>query len=1499
MAQISFMINNGSVTNTVYMPTSDPSVNNITLLISGDTPLSLIAGTPVEEKQAASASGTLFYLHLKNLGLSASELNDLSVSLAGWTAKVFADTQVICLTPSQNVTLTKGQVLTVKVGNFVASEAPSGSSAQLYMNFYRASPVSTGGLPFTYNNIVTLQAPPTGQLDLHEVLAVSLDNNAVVQSTSDYPEVENKLNLAFAPGPNPKVVTAGPDTVFTINFVYASDQYGYGALTTVDNALKIEVNTGDNASGWVITPPPPGSQNPGWMLQPLAGQPILGASSTVDFVLSEILTKFQAGPTLMLIGYSGVPGYQDGAFSLVVYKEAHVYIHSLLASPNPAVLNEGLAAVDLSWTASASRLTLMPGMIDVTGLSVYKVQIAQSTQFSLIAQGRSASNYASSDIQVDILPVINCIAASPQNVYYKDFPHDILLDWSVNSNAEVALSNSVNSNVQYLPPNYTTGVTVAQPQMFSIKPNNNDLPLFIERNEVISAFELKQQTVTLGATPTAIALSPTANICAVVQGGSDRIQIIETITNKPYGSPINAGSQPVAMSFSNDGTRFFVANAGDSTLSVFDVTFDSASSGYRFSKVTNVALSGVPVDLQLSADDTALFVTSNNSGDNPGVLDVVSRTGGNYAVSSSVSFPDRAGALAVLPSAAQIFVISPTAQSIYVVGYDSIHQTYQWVRTIDGFDAGDKPVDISIAGQDAGTLLVVCSGSDSVYAVSKEVSSVAGKQKLPVGSGPTRVLAIESGAYAYVANTRGNTLSLIACFKGSGLCSVLESALVNGASPTALASSAQGSLIYVANGVPSLSVWNTKTFNDSGSTLSVTLPTSVAASREYVVSWHNYNIQISYQGKQPTPGLKVYNRSTQTTTLVNDGTQYTTFAFWPDSSQHVAIATVHGDNKLYALETRRFTTSTSLPFSTSSSARAVATTISPFGNVIFVLSVDNKQYQLVAIACDLKTNQYRIVSTVDLFTQTASSGHALAAVSDGSSAYVTDSVYKKLYVVARDGTGAYKLQGKTYDFAYLPRAMNCAPDDTQLYVWMNESSTSGFARFDIAAGVLENVVLPGTVSFQISSMTISPDGSRLYLADTNLGGVRVFSTDAMQNVENVQFAGASFPMGVAIAPDGSGLFTANAFSDNASLGVQLPASRSVGAGREMLMGTGAEYVGIFIRDYIGETPTSNNGSGWTLSPDIIPWGTTPMPDPSVLGQKANYDKDYSNSITLGQYNNVYVRGLNTNNGPQKSCVYFYWVDSSVVLLPSQWSPYNFTFDQKLQNWLEIAAQNKGDIAYSPAPLTWKPSDQYPHYCLVAWVDNSANPSPPDLGEWANFKTWDDLGNFILSHPNMAWRNTNDVAVGHQFMNAQTRVSGVAEGGQVTVGVVMKNIPIDSKGTIQFTLINSNGTISYTSPVHAIDTNTFSQTIDWPPNAPDPILTYTYNPASGKLQGGESITAFTSFMPPMAFMKKLLLRAPHLLIDIPSRTFGAVKGTFAVQEMLLGTVRFNYTPPTGH
>lgn len=1501
MAQLTFVINNGDLPRTVYMPTDNPTVNQLVLSIGCDAPLVLTAGTPVDEGSAPSAAGTLFYLHLGSLGLSAAEFSSLKLSIPGWETALYPDSQVICLAPSVNMTIAVGTTVTMRIGNFTAASAPSGPASPVYMKFYRASPVSRGALPYTFNDTLSIQAPLSGKEDFHGVLAVSVSNATVVQTIPQYPTVANSFNLIFSPGQNPKAVTAGKNTVFTVNFVYADDMYGYGALTTAAAAFGIKVRGHSGASHWTITDPPKGSANPGWMLQPREGDLILGTGSTVEFSVANIVSSFQPDATLMVVSYSGVPGYQDGAFWIVLTKERHVAVTSLVATPNPAVLEGGQATVNLSWTATpGARLTLMPGAVDVTGQSKYQALIRQATQFTLSAQGTGTINYASRDVQVDIFARVNAIAATPQLIYHKDFPHDVLIDWAVDTNDAVILSNSVNQSKQLFPSDGTTSVTVLAPQMFTIEPKDQSAGLLIRRNEIVSAFQLNRKSLTLSAVAVDAALSPTANICIVAQMGSSQLLVLDTVTNTPYGNTVRAGNTPVAVAFSNDGKQLFVANAGDSTLSVFAVSFDTASSAYQFSSTAVVALSGVPAAIKVASDGSAVFVTSNAAGGATGVLDVVAANGrGPYVVQNSVRFRNTVGQLAALPSGAQIFVVSTAGSAIYVVGYDSISKRYSLVRTIGGFASGDGPADIEVSGQDFATLLICCKGSNSVYCVAKDVTSVMGKQRLTVGSGPTRLLNIQNGAYCYVANTGDSTLSLINCFKGFGYCSVVETGLANGASPMALAGTSQGSLLYVASGA-SISVWSNATYTVGDSFGAATLCTNVAASPSQVVAWHDYNVVFGGKVPTPTPGLTVYDKESQTTALLNRQTQYTNFQFWPDWTQKAALATSVGAANLYVLETTRFSTVATIELSASATARAVAVAVAPFGNKAFVLLQDTGAYGLIVLDKTTDGSWFQVSATVPLYTQAASSRPSLAAVSDGSSVFISDEASAKLYVVLQGESGDYALDTTTYSFGLSPKELLCAPDDSQLYAWMNQRNASGFARFDIAAKTLTTVQLPPDAQYQINGMAISPDGSRLLVTDSNAGGFRVFSTDGMDCLETVTFPSSMLPWGVAMAPDGSDAYVAGALSNNICIASQLQPDVDVTlqntAERETLKLENGRYSGLFLRDYIGQSPSGGTGSGWTYSPDIIPYGPSQMADPSVLGQQANYNTDYglNSQIVLDQFNNVYFRGINTNNASQKSRLYAFWAVPQICLYPSQWSNSNFfAFSDPLEqkNWVDITAGPSGSetaIGYTNVPLSWKPLSAYPHYCLVAWVDNSDTPTQPDLASFSNFSTWDQLGTFIVEHPNIAWRNTNDVTSSTEFMNARTLANGPTEGGIVIVGLWLSPSIVSLGGTIQFSLLNSDGTINYTSPVHTIDTNTFSETIDWPKHAPNPVLTYSYNlPAGKSITGEEHITAVTSFVPSSAHLKRLLLRHPNDLVAVNTQ-----KG-YSVIAQVLGTVRQVY------
>ena len=140
-------------------------MNDITLQISGDVALDVAAGTPVEESKAAGSTGTLFYLHLKNLELSPSELNGLAVTLDGWITKVYADTQTICLTPASDMQLIAGQVLTASIANFIAGKAPSGGGTALHEFLSRESRLAWRPAVHLQQRGRTVQPPPSGKLD--------------------------------------------------------------------------------------------------------------------------------------------------------------------------------------------------------------------------------------------------------------------------------------------------------------------------------------------------------------------------------------------------------------------------------------------------------------------------------------------------------------------------------------------------------------------------------------------------------------------------------------------------------------------------------------------------------------------------------------------------------------------------------------------------------------------------------------------------------------------------------------------------------------------------------------------------------------------------------------------------------------------------------------------------------------------------------------------------------------------------------------------------------------------------------------------------------------------------------------------------------------------------------------------------------------------------------------------------------------------------------------
>ena len=269
------------------------------------------------------------------------------------------------------------------------------------------------------------------------MLAVTVRPTAVVNSRGAKQTVENTLTLEFSRTPENVAVPAGSDTLFTISFVYgkAGDPDGYGALTDVAEAELITPVAGDNVNDWVATPYPD-AQSPYLTLQPPEGQPIAGTGvqAVSSWHLTKIATSYQPGPTVMLIKYAGVPGYDDGVYPVVLDKLPHVVVNGVSVVPQPSYLHDGKASVTVKWEVDyATKLTLTQNFApkDVTGLtSIPAVLTAQSTHFTLSADGPEAdvdnSDYGS--VTAIALPVINSFGGAPTEIYAGSASHDLELD---------------------------------------------------------------------------------------------------------------------------------------------------------------------------------------------------------------------------------------------------------------------------------------------------------------------------------------------------------------------------------------------------------------------------------------------------------------------------------------------------------------------------------------------------------------------------------------------------------------------------------------------------------------------------------------------------------------------------------------------------------------------------------------------------------------------------------------------------------------------------------------------------------------------------------------------------------------------------------------------------------------------------------------------------------------------------------------------------------------
>lgn len=297
----------------------------------------------------------------------------------------------------------------------------------------------------------------------------------------------------------------------------------------------------------------------------------------------------------------------------------------------------------------------------------------------------------------------------------------------------------------------------------------------------------------------------------------------------------------------------------------------------------------------------------------------------------------------------------------------------------------------------------------------------------------------------------------------------------------------------------------------------------------------------------------------------------------------------------------------------------------------------------------------------------------------------------------------------------------------------------------------------------------------------------------------------------------------------------------------------------------------------------------PLSDPSSLTTTSNYSAGLpaARSETPTKKNFVYVRGINVDAPNTTSTIYLYYADASLNLLPTGWQTSGITYNAVSTNAAAIPVGSNGDIVATTTPsYIWTPPQAGHHYCLVAWARNGTDqgtaPTLPTISSWS------DVGTFILEHPEVAWRNLQELAPAEGVYQKTVSVGNPPAGGNVSIGLSFENVP--AGGTWQFTVplsANKNLTKSGTTLSDQSYAVTFPVTLpaNWVTS-----ITFSYTPpANTPIPANASIEPLVTTGVGGDTLALVKERAPHRLLTKKADDDSGIK-----HEMVVGSVRYDLT-----
>lgn len=284
------------------------------------------------------------------------------------------------------------------------------------------------------------------------------------------------------------------------------------------------------------------------------------------------------------------------------------------------------------------------------------------------------------------------------------------------------------------------------------------------------------------------------------------------------------------------------------------------------------------------------------------------------------------------------------------------------------------------------------------------------------------------------------------------------------------------------------------------------------------------------------------------------------------------------------------------------------------------------------------------------------------------------------------------------------------------------------------------------------------------------------------------------------------------------------------------------YQGMFVRQALGDTPSSSPPTDWTTSPDVIIAGPTPAADPSVYAASGNYGTSYGTNLTSGQVNYVYVRALNATSGSWTARIWLFYVDNNMAPFADGWTSNGISVNGAAVNYCTVSATSANQIVVSaPFVVQTPPVTQNQSWDLIALVENQPLSKPPEANVPQNMTSWAELGQWAgQNYGQVGWvSSTPATGWGQTWQTSATFQTGTYS-GELFVGALCSNMPTD--GFLAVTMPGPAGcTLNLAKTAIANGNGMYGSMLQAPAGFPGSTVTITYWQGGTTPPAGASIT----------------------------------------------------------